>query len=167
MKKLISAFVAAAATLPSGCAKAPPPNDQEFKLVADSLGDVPLHPDALKLDNLALAYDGSMETRWTSVGNMEPGFFVELDFPRGREVSSIVLDTSPSPNDFPREFVVEVADDDGEWEEVFVGGPAATKKGVTTIPLNPPRRAKRVLITLNKEAPFWWSIYEIKVNYAR
>jgi len=167
MRTWVWSLIAALASLLLACGKPTPPAADEFALVADSLGDVPLHPDALKLDNLALACDGSMETRWTTVGNMEPGFFVELDFPRDRVVSSIVLDSSPSPNDFPREFVVEVSAAEGEWEEAFVGTPRVTKNGVTTITFDPPRRAKRILISLNKAAPYWWSIYEIKVNYAK
>jgi hypothetical protein len=147
------------------CGK-PPAGKGEFTLVADSLGEVPMHPDALKLDNLANAFDGSMETRWTTVANMEPGFFVELRFNRPRKVAGLVLDSRPSPKDFPRGFVVEVSRDGSNWEEAAAGGPEATRDGVTTITFDKPHDVRNVLVTVNEGAPYWWSIYELEVKYA-
>ncbi|NIT37126.1 MAG: hypothetical protein GTN49_11625 [candidate division Zixibacteria bacterium] len=144
----------------------PPVGDEEFTLIADSLGDVPMHPDALKVDNLENAHDGSMATRWTSVANMEPGFFVELKFVRPRKVAGLVLNTKPSPRDFPRKFVVEVSRDGNDWEEAAAGGTGATKKGITTINFDRPREVQYVLITVSEAAPYWWSIYELEVKYA-
>ena len=145
---------------------APPAGEGEFTLVADSLGEVAMHPDALKLDELAYAYDGMMATRWTTVANMEPGFFVELRFRRPRKVAGLVLNTAPSPKDFPRGFVVEVSRDGSEWEEAVAGGPGATAKGVTTITFDKPREVRNILVTLNEASPYWWSIYELEVKYA-
>ncbi|UCH77962.1 MAG: discoidin domain-containing protein [Candidatus Coatesbacteria bacterium] len=142
------------------------PGEASFRLISDSLGEVPMHPDALKIDNLAQAHDGSMATRWTTFTNMEPGFFVELEFDRPREVAGLVLHTEPSPHDFPREFVVEVSEDGTEWEEAAVGGRKATKKGVTTIAFDRPRKVRHIIVSVNKAAPFWWSIYELEVTYA-
>jgi hypothetical protein len=160
-----AAVLAALAIVSFSCGK-PPAGEGEVTLIADSLGEVPMHPDALKLDNLAYAVDGSMETRWTSVTNMEPGFFVELRFKRPRKVAGLVLNSEPSPRDFPRGFVVEVSRDGKNWEEAAAGGPEATKKGVTTINFDRPREVSNVLITLNKAAPYWWSIYELEIKYA-
>ena len=144
----------------------PRAGDEEFTLVADSLGDVPMHPDALKIDNLKNAHDGSMATRWTSVANMEPGFFVELDFPRPRKVAGLVLNTSPSPRDFPRKFVVEVSRYGNDWEEAAAGGRGATERGITTIKFDRPREVRYVLITVSEAARYWWSIYDLEVKYA-
>jgi hypothetical protein len=147
------------------CGK-PPAGGGEFTLIADSMGEVPMGPDALKLDNLANASDGSMETRWTTVVNMEPGFFIEMEFDRPRKISGLVLNSEPSPKDFPRGFVVEVSRDGKDWEEAATGGPKATKKGITTINFDHPRTVRYIMITLNKPAGFWWSIYELEVKYA-
>lgn len=144
----------------------PPAGEGEFTLLADSLGEVPMHPDALKLDNLANACDASTETRWTSMANMEPGFFIELQFDRPRKINGLVLNSKPSPNDFPRGFVVEVSRDGKNWEEAAAGGPGVTKNAVTDITFKRPREVRHVLVTLNKAAPFWWSIYELEVKYA-
>jgi hypothetical protein len=161
-----SAFLAALALGPLFSCGAPPAGEGEFTLIADSLGEVPMHPDALKLDNLAFASDGSMETRWTTVSHMEPGFFVELRFDRPRKVAGLVLNSKPSPEDFPRGFVAEVSRDGSSWEEAAAGGPDATKGGVTTITFDHPREVRHVLVTLNKAAPYWWSIYELEIKYA-
>lgn len=159
-------FLAALAALASFSCGRPPAGDGEFTLIADSLGDVPMRPGALEIDNLKKAHDGSMATRWTSVANMEPGFFVELDFPRPRKVAGLVLNTRPSPRDFPRKFVVEFSRDGNDWEEAAAGGPGATKEGVTTINFDRPREVQYVLITVSEAAPYWWSIYEVEVEYA-
>lgn len=137
----------------------------DFTLVADSLGENPMPPDALKSDNLVLAHDGNMATRWTSVAKMEPGFFVEIDLPQERKVTGLVLDTSPTPMDFPREFTVEVAGADNEWVEVARGTKATTSKGVTRIEFPKPYACSKILVTLTKGMPYWWSIYEMEVKY--
>ena len=143
-----------------------PGGGEEFSLIAESMGDVPLPEDALKIDNLAKAYDGSMATRWTTVGNMEPGFFVEIRFSRPRKVAGLVLNSEPSPFDFPRKFTVEASADGENWEEVARGGPKATNNGVTTINFKEPREVRSVIVTVNKAADFWWSIYELQIKYA-
>jgi len=165
-KALAAAGAAVALVTVLACGRKGVAKEPEFKLVADSLGDAPMHPDALKLDNLALAHDGSLATRWTTVGDMEPGYFLELDLPKTRRVAGLVLDASPSPNDYPRRFVVEVSDRDNEWVEAAVCGPEATAKGITTVTFARPYAARKILLTLNEAAPYWWSVYEIKVKYA-
>ena len=156
------AALAAVAVLSCG---GQPGGDAEFTLIAESMGDVPLPEDALKIDNLAKAHDGSMATRWTTVCSMEPGYFVELRFSRPRKVAGLVLNTEPSPQDFPRGFVAEVSQDGSNWEEAAAGGPEATKNGVTTVNFDKVREVSNVLVTVNEAAPYWWSIYELEVKY--
>ncbi len=137
----------------------------DFILIADSLGEVPMHPDALKTDNLALAHDGNMATRWTSIGKMEPGFFIEIDLPRERKVTGLILDATPTPMGFPREFTVEVAGDDNEWVEVMRCTKKMTVMGLTTVKFPKPYKCSKILLTLTKGMPNWWSIYEMEVKY--
>ncbi len=89
-----------------------------------------------------------------------------MDFPRPRKVAALTLDASPSPNDHPREFSVETADAAGNWSEAGVFGEGATRNGVTTVAFRPPRPVQRILITANQAAPFWWSVYELRIKYA-
>jgi endo-1,3(4)-beta-glucanase len=138
----------------------------DFTLIAESMGEVPMHPDALKIDNLAKAYDGSMATRWTTGAYMEPGFFIEIRFSRPRKVAGLVLNSEPSPLDFPRRFTVEASGDGKNWEEVARGGPKKTKNGITTIDFKQAREVRSVIVTVNKAADFWWSIYELQIKYA-
>ena len=157
------AALAAVAVLSCG---GQPGGDAEFTLIAESMGDVPLPEDALKIDNLAKAHDGSMATRWTTVGNMEAGFFVEIRFPQRRKVAGLVLNSEPSPFNFPRNFTVEASADGKNWEEVARGGKKATKKGITTINFKEPVEAESIIITINKAVGFRWSIYELEIKYA-
>lgn len=159
----VAAALAATAVLSCG---GQPGGDEEFSLIAESMGDVPMDENALKIDNLAKAHDGSMATRWTTACNMEPGFFVEIRFPGRRKVAGLVLNSEPSPFDFPRKFTVEASADGNNWEEVARGGKKATKKGITTIDFKEPIEAESIIITVNEAERFWWSIYELEVKYA-
>lgn len=154
-----------AATALISCSS-PPGSDDEFTLIAESMGDVPMSEDALKIDSLAKAHDGSMATRWTTICGMEPGFFVEIRFPRRRKVAGLVLNTEPMPCDFPRRFTVEASPDGKNWEEIFRGGPKKTVNGITTIKFKEPVEARSIIITNNKADKCWWSIYELEVKYA-
>jgi hypothetical protein len=161
-------WVCAAAALTAAvlsCGGQPGAGD-EFTLVAESMGDVPMHEDALKIDNLAKAHDGSMATRWTTVCSMEPGYFVEIKFPKRRKVAALVLNTEPSPWDFPRKFTVEASADGKNYKEVARGNKKATRKGITTINFEEPVEAQSIIISVSEAADSWWSIYEMEVKYA-
>ena len=161
-------WVCAAAALAAAvlsCGGQPGAGD-EFTLVAESMGDVPMHEDALKIDNLAKAHDGSMATRWTTVCSMEPGYFVEIKFPKRRKVAALVLNTEPSPWDFPRKFTVEASADGKNYKEVARGNKKATRKGITTINFAEPVEAQSIIISVSEAAESWWSIYELEVKYA-
>ena len=161
-------WVCAAAALTAAalsCGGQPGAGD-EFTLVAESMGDVPMHEDALKIDNLAKAHDGSMATRWTTVCSMEPGYFVEIKFPKRRKVAALVLNTEPSPWDFPRKFTVEASADGKNYKEVARGNKKATRKGITTINFAEPVEAQSIIISVSEAAESWWSIYELEVKYA-
>jgi hypothetical protein len=166
-RRRLSVCVAAAlaATALLSCSRQPGAGE-EFTLIAESMGDVPMHEDALKIDNLAKAHDGSMATRWTTVCSMEPGYFVEIKFPKRRKVAGLVLNTEPSPWDFPRKFSVEASADGKNWEEVGRGNKKATRKGITTINFEKPIEAQSIIISVSEAADSWWSIYELEVKYA-
>jgi hypothetical protein len=159
----VAAALAASAFL--SCSRQPGAGE-DFTLIAESMGDVPMHVDALIIDNLAKAHDGSMATRWTTVGSMEPGYFVEIKFPKRREVTGLVLNTEPSPWDFPRKFTVEASADGENYKEVARGNKKATKKGITTINFEEPVQAQSIIITVTEASESWWSIYEMEVKYA-
>lgn len=166
-RRRLTACVAAAlaATAFLSCSRQPGAGE-EFTLIAASMGDVPMHEDARKIDNLAKAHDGSMATRWTTVGSMEPGYFVEIKFPRRRKVAGLVLNTEPSRWDFPRKFTVEASADGENYTEVARCDKKATRKGITTINFEEPVEAQSIIITVSEASDSWWSIYELEVNYA-
>jgi hypothetical protein len=161
----VLACAALAAALATSCTGRPG-EGEDFSLVAESMGDIPLPDLALKIDNLAKAHDGSMATRWTTGTNIQPGFFVEIRFPKRRKIAGLILNTEPSPSDFPRRFVVEASADGKDWKEVARGGPQATANGITTITFREPVEAQSLIITANKAGRYWWSIYEMEIKYA-
>ncbi|MGD8718501.1 MAG: discoidin domain-containing protein [Candidatus Zixiibacteriota bacterium] len=149
----------------AACGGAPAPVG-DFSLTADSLGEIPMPSDARRPENLAKAQDGSMATRWTTGANMEPGHFVELEFPEPRRVAGLTLDAGTAAEDFPARFVVEVSAGGTDWKEAFAGGPDATKGGLTRVKFRRAEEVKYILITVSEAKDRWWSIYEIEVEYA-
>jgi hypothetical protein len=164
-RRLSFCVAAALAAALLSCSRHPGAGE-EFSLTAESMGDVPMHGDALKIDNLAKAHDGSMATRWTTVANMAPGYYVQLEFPAPRRVAGLTLDAGTAAEDFPSRFVVEVSPGGTEWKEAFAGGPEATADGVTRVKFRRAEEVKYIMITVSEAKDRWWSIYEIEVEYA-
>ena len=135
-----------------------------FAMYADSLGAVPMHENAKLRTNLTKAHDGLESTRWTTFGPMREGYCVELSFDGAPEVSEIVLGARPSALDYPRAFMVELVNAEGEWENLGFYDASATDDGVTVIKFDEPEPAGRVVIRLTEDANFWWSIHEISVR---
>ncbi len=137
-----------------------------FVLEAGSTGEYDLPVECQRLDELAKAYDGDPTTRWTSGVPMRPWFYIGIHFKSPRKVRAVVLDTKKSPRDYPRGFVVEVSRGGEGVREVMRGGKKATRDGITRIDLDPAEAVDSVLITLTAESRFFWSIHELKIEYA-
>ena len=97
---------------------------------------------------------------------MEPGFFIQLEFPARRRVSGLILDAGDATEDFPPKFVVEVSPGGTEWKEAFVGGHEATVDGLTKIEFARAHDVEYIMITVSETQDRWWSIYEVEVEYA-
>lgn len=138
-----------------------------FVLEAGSSGEDDLPAEAMRVDALAKACDGDLATRWSTEAPMKPWYYLSIRFPKPRRVAAIILDTRPSPDDWPRAFVVEASRGGGPLRVVFRGGPEATRKGVTTIKFPSPVTADLFVITLRKGNDFYyWSVHELTVQYA-
>jgi len=163
LARLAAAFMTLALAAALSCAK----KSDKFTLEAGTSGEDELPVEALRVDELAKAYDGDPATRWSTNCPQRPWFYLSIELPQPRKVSGIILDARPTIYDFPHNFVVEVSRKGGPLTEVLRGDKRLTRKGVTTITFNPPVDADRILITLTQGQPrFYWSIYEMKVVYA-
>jgi type 1 glutamine amidotransferase/HEAT repeat protein len=110
---------------------------------------------------LANAIDGDASTRWDSGTAQRPGFWFAIDLGAERQLSSIILDSASSRNDFPRGYRVDVSLDGKTWE-----GPVGMGHGdsaITTIPLLP-NKARMLKITLTDSVdPYYWSIHDLTI----
>lgn len=113
------------------------------------------------------ALDGDPNTRWTTGRFMQPGDRLTLDMGAVQTVSKIVLDSTASPNDYPRGYTLEASTDGQTWHEAAratgAEAAAANQQGVLTITF--PAAATRYLRITNQGASpnAFWSIHELSV----
>ena len=62
------------------------------------------------------AVDGDLETRFDTRGDQAPGQWFQFDMGESYELTSLVLDTSGSKNDFPRGYEVRFSSDGETWD---------------------------------------------------
>ncbi len=109
----------------------------------------------------ANAIDGDISTRWSTDALQAGGEWFQVDMQTTQLFGKIVLDTTPSPNDYPRGYQVNISSDGINW-----GSPVATGNGssaVTTIPLGP-QTARYIRVTQTSSTPGnYWSIHEFNV----
>ncbi|MDA1141980.1 MAG: discoidin domain-containing protein [Planctomycetota bacterium] len=109
------------------------------------------------------AIDGNPATRWDTKDFMKPGQWFMLDLLKEMEVKNVVLDSTASPNDFPRGYKVFVSKDGKEF-----GNPILTARcdnAITRIEFPKPEKTRFVKIELTEaNQSFYWSIHNIKVN---
>ena len=107
------------------------------------------------------AVDGYPATRYDSGGWQTPGMWLQIELPEATMVTALQLDSTQSPEDFPRGYKVELSSDGKTWSQ-----PVATGKGelpVTLISFAPTRtRFIRVTQTGEVQNRFW-SIHELSI----
>ena len=135
----------------------------EAKLAMEKIGNPKLFTTAS--DNAAEAgnaIDGKPETRWTTGTNQAPGQWFQIDLGWPAEVIRVVLDSTDSGSDYPKNYEVYVSDNTQDW-----GEPVAKGRGdqpVTEIACTPKAgRYVRIVQTGQKDG-LWWSIHELKIE---
>jgi alpha-L-arabinofuranosidase len=112
-------------------------------------------------DNVSHVLDEQSETRWSSRTPQQPGMWFEIDLNEIRLVSGLALDTSGSPNDYPRGYSLHLATDRNHWVEI-------ARRDRNTGPLNvnfSPRPARYIYIEqTGSSSNWWWSIHEVIVR---
>ena len=114
-----------------------------------------------------LALDGDPNSRWTTNRSMQPGDQLTLDMGALQQVARIVLDSTKSPNDYPRGYTVAASVDGRTWQTVAQATAAevatAQQNGVLTITF--PATAARYLRITNRGAAagLFWSVHELSV----
>lgn len=105
-----------------------------------------------------LGIDGKADTRFTSNTPQKDGMWYQIEFPEAINLSSVRLDSTPSPRDFPATYLAEISEDGKNWKAV-----AQNAKGeYALITVNmPTTKAKFFRITNKSNNKLFWSIHEI------
>lgn len=110
--------------------------------------------------DLFSAIDGNASTRWSTNERQRDGQFFQVDLNSTTEISRIVLDTSGSPNDYPRDYEVSISTDGSNFTTIADGTPNSSITEINFSDIN----ARFVRVDQNgSDNRFWWSIHEISI----
>ena len=111
--------------------------------------------------DISNAIDGRDGSRWTTFRQPQTaGQYFEIDLQSTEQFSQIVLDSSGSNMDFPREFTVEVSENGNNWTTAATG---AGDGPVTSMSFTE-QNARYIRIEQNgSDSFYWWSIHEVNV----
>lgn len=112
--------------------------------------------------NNNFALDGNPSTRWTMRTRQNPGQFFEIDFNTLKTFDRIILDSTQSPNDYPREYQVLVSQDGSTWESVARSTPE--KADQIVIGFNQQNTRFLRIEQNGRDTFFWWSIHELTIS---
>lgn len=107
------------------------------------------------------AFDGRIDTRWSTGRNGARGDWFRLDLGSPRTVEAIRLDAGGEvfATDFLRGYSVGVSTDDSRYQEIATGTGSMPITSITF----PAARARYLKITLAMASPRWWGIAELIV----
>ncbi len=110
------------------------------------------------------AIDGNPGTRWSTNAEQVPGMWLMIDLRMRSDISSIELDTTASPDDYPRGYEVFIANSPEN-----MGQPVASGKGEgpnTRIVFDKPIHGRYIKIAQTGLVKgLWWSIHELRINH--
>ena len=114
------------------------------------------HPEECKS-----AIDNDIKSRWSSGTTQKPGMWFAFDMGNEMELTSIVLDSSQSAFDYPREYSVETSKDGEQWSKPVVKGKG--ENAILEIVL-PPTKTRHVRISQHGHSSGkHWSIHQLEV----
>jgi len=112
----------------------------------------------------ANAIDGNAGTRWSTGAHQRPGQWFQLDLGSVKTFQRLVLDSTNSPNDYPRGYAVYVSDNGTDWSSLSSVATGAGTGPVTTITLGAAVTKRYVRIVQTGSDPVrWWSIHELNL----
>lgn len=108
-----------------------------------------------------LAIDGLLGTRWTTDAPQSPGQWFAVNLGKPTQVSQVVLNTGPSPTDYPQGFQLYVSSDGINW-----GQPIASGAGSAVTTINIPTQTVQYIkiVQTGTTSFYWWSIAELDVS---
>lgn len=152
---------------PAGCDQIGPKWDLETVYA-----NIPVDEDGLDRSNWVLAsshnnnqvgrmLDNSASTRWSTGTSQSPDQYITIDLTETLNFNRIVLDSSNSPNDYPRSYSVFVSSDGQSWGTPAISG--IGDRPIVTIELAD-QTARYIKITQTGSSQnYWWSIHELTI----
>jgi len=114
-----------------------------------------------KSNQIKSAIDGNPNSRWDTGAVQVPGMWLAFDMGQEHELTSVVLDSRRSKQDYPRQYSLEISDDGEHWSKPIAEGYGQSP--VLQIVL-PPTKARHVRISQHGSASGkFWSIHELEV----
>ena len=114
-----------------------------------------------KSKEIKSAIDGNPNSRWDTGAVQVPGMWLAFDMGQEHELTSVVLDSRRSKQDYPRQYSVEISDDGEHWSKPIAEG--IGQSPILQIVL-PPTKARHIRISQHGRAPGkFWSIHELEV----
>ena len=107
----------------------------------------------------ANAFDGNLNTRWSSGTAQAPGQWFEVDQGSPQWFNHIVMDAGPNTGDYPRGYIVQTSNDNTNWQTVANGEGNGPWVAVNF----PIVQARYIKVTLQESSGSWWSIAEFRV----
>ena len=111
---------------------------------------------------LRRAFDGDMNSRWSSGISREPGIAIMFEFPNSEEIKGFEFMLGGSTNDRVLEPKVFVGDSMDNMRAAEIKYEKAPKSDVLTF--KAPQKAKFVCVVNTKSSGGNWSIHEIKIE---
>lgn len=109
-----------------------------------------------------LAIDGDINTRWATRELQNAGQQITISLNAFENFDRLILDSSESGGDYPREYQVAISDDGTNWENIAAG--TGTLDGVTSIYFAGEQSASYLRVTqLGSASRNWWSIHELSL----
>jgi hypothetical protein len=111
----------------------------------------------------SMAIDGNAASRWASGKAQSNDEWIAVRFTAAVTLTGLVIDTTASPTDYPREYEIEYSTDG----TTFMAVPGATGVGMatTTVTFGAPIDALAVRINqtgmVEEGETSWWAVHEI------
>jgi mono/diheme cytochrome c family protein len=109
------------------------------------------------------AVDGDPATRWDTGAGQAAGQWFQFDMGKPYRLTSLVLDTTASANDYPRGFEVRYSDDGKTWSEPVAKGEGRGAVTEIRLPKDQAARFVRVIQSASGKTGLFWSIHELAV----
>jgi HEAT repeat protein len=113
-------------------------------------------------DRAGAAHDNDIGSRWDTGTFQQPGMWFQLDMTGVTKMRGMVLDSSRSPDDYPRGYEVYVFNDEND-----MGDPVVTGKGesaIINIRFKPHAEGRYIRIVQTGECEDkYWSIHELRI----